>query len=131
MKQLIVAALISFIVLVPNIGAAEGEYKNYGVLVSPGNFIFGSFNNRFDTAATTFKTYIGGNYNTSSKNVTFYGRGSDGSYFSCYVPPSSSFYQFAYDTVQNMESTALTVSIAPNSSECSQVVAQKESSFQH
>lgn len=130
-KKSILAVVITSAILLSTMAAAEGKYSNYGVIVAPGNFIFGSFNNRFDTTPTFSKTSLGGSYDTYSQNVTFYGRGSDGSVFTCYVQPSSSFYQFAYDTVQNMESTSIAAQLSPGSSECTQLIVKKESSFQH
>lgn len=109
---------------------AEGDYVPGYVYVSPnGDYMYGTFSNRYITTPSTHKSYLGaGGY--ANGLLYFYGQDEIGRYFYCYVPTSSAIYQAATDIKNSLSNgSLLAVERVPPSSECASVYSAKASHY--
>ncbi len=129
MKQVMLAIAIACVML-PVSASAQGDYVPGYVYVGPDSeYMYGTFNNRFNTAPTATRTYIGaGGY--AGGLLYFYGEDADGHYFYCYIPPTSPIYQAAVEIKNTLgDGSLLSVERTPPSSECTSVYSAKASHY--
>lgn len=127
MKKLLLAWVA---LTLPLVAFAQGDYVAGYVIIAPdSNYMFGTFNSRYDTAPTLYTMYIGaGGY--ANGLLYFYGQDAVGHSFYCYVPTSSSIYQAAVDIKNTLgDGSLLSVQRTPPSSECSAVYSAKASHY--
>ncbi len=123
-------ALVLACAALPILAAAQGDYVPGYVYVGPNSeYMYGTFNNRFNTTPSATKTYIGaGGY--ANGLLYFYGEDADGRYFYCYIPTTSSIYQAAVEIKNTLgDGSLLSVERTPPSSECTSVYSAKASHY--
>ncbi|MDA8365237.1 MAG: hypothetical protein M0Z84_15845 [Gammaproteobacteria bacterium] len=121
-------ALVGVVLSVP--AFAQGDYVPGYVYVGPNSeYMYGTFNNRFNTTLTATKTYIGaGGY--ANGLLYFYGEDANGHYFYCYIPTTSPIYQAAVQIKNTLgNGSLLSVERTPPSSECTSVYSAKASHY--
>lgn len=123
-------ALVLTCAALPILASAQGDHVPGYVYVGPNSeYMYGTFNNRFNTAPSATKTYIGaGGY--ANGLLYFYGEDADGRYFYCYIPTTSPIYQAAVQIKNTLgDGSLLSVERTPPSSECTSVYSAKASHY--
>ena len=123
-------ALVLVCAALPILASAQGDYVPGYVYVGPDSeYMYGTFNNRFNSAPTANKTYIGaGGY--ANGLLYFYGEDAEGHYFYCYIPTTSPIYQAAVEIKNTLgDGSLLAVERTPPSSECTSVYSAKASHY--
>lgn len=127
MKKLILLAALGL--GVPAVAGAG--YYAPGFVVTGSGYMYGSYNVRFNTASPAY-AYIGA-YSTANSTVGFYAY--DGTtYFSCYVPTTSTLYSAA-TAIKNGSGagngTELYVTKDASTSECTYIYSNQVSYYAH
>lgn len=122
MKKVILSFIFTMGVLSTQSVFAQGLYITGNVFANATS-LSGSMNNRWNTAATTATTYIYATSNaTPGSSISFAGRGSDGTFFSCFVPITSALYNASRDIKNNLGNAGyLRATKTTTSSECTSV----------
>ncbi len=129
MKKSLLALVLVFVAL-PSQVSAQGDYVPGYVYVGPDStYMYGTFNNRFNSTPTAATTYIGaGGY--ANGLLYFYGQDASGRYFYCYIPTTSSIYQASVAIKNSLgNGSLLSVERTPPSSECTSVYSAKASHY--
>lgn len=100
--------------------SAQGMHVTGSVSVSTTS-CSGAMNNRYNTSATTYDTYIYANGYANS-SVSFTCRDGAGTTFSCYVPTTSALYSASVDIKNNLTNGGyLYAAKGTTSTECTSV----------
>ena len=92
-------------------------------------YLWGYYNNRWNTSATTAETYI--HFATSNTDyITIDGRGSDGAFFSCQVNTSNSLHADAIELVHTINSSAyISIRKPATSNQCDSIYINHNSAY--
>lgn len=120
MKKVVYALFALISLGLSGMVSAQGLHYTGNVTVN-GTVMYGSMSNLYNTAATTYTTFIYANGYANS-SISFGGRDGEGDSFSCYVPTTSALYSQAVDVRNNMRNGSyINVSKSSTSNECTSV----------
>ncbi len=126
MKRAVLGIIALSALGLSGMASAQGLYCT-GTVSATATSLSGSMNNRYNTAATTYSTYIVG-YGYANSTVYFAGRDDAGDNFNCYVPTTSALHAAATDIKNNLKNGSyLYVYKSTTSNECTGVYLQNHS----
>lgn len=127
MNRLFKCGLAAACILVSSVTFADGQHYNGYVYISPGNYMQGTMNVRYNTTVAG-NPYIGAEgFNGGS--IHFLGRDSDNDYFACYVRPGTSLYAEAVAIRNNLHNGGILYVATADGNACSNLYLANYSSY--